>query len=142
GFRRIHCRRPARGRLMPYLDYNATAPIRPSVQAAMEALGNAPLNPSSIHRAGREAKKLLEDARAAIAHALSAFPNEVLFTGSGSEANNMVLRAFASERPLLVSAVEHASIGKTASLLGAAILPVNADGVVDLAALEAQLAQL
>ncbi len=127
---------------MIYLDYNATAPIRPSARAAMDALGNAPLNPSSVHRAGREAKKHLEDARSLIAHHLSAFPNEVLFTGSGSEANNMVLRAFAAEHPLLVSAIEHASIAKTAGLLGAATLPVDANGVVDLTALESQLVQL
>lgn len=127
---------------MIYLDYNATAPIRPSVKAAMDALGTAPLNPSSIHRAGREAKKALEDARATIAGALSAFPNEVIFTGSGSEANNMALRAFAGERTLLVSSIEHASISKTAALLGAATIPVDANGVVDLAALESQLQQL
>ena len=127
---------------MIYLDYNATSPMRPSVQAAMDALGDMPLNPSSVHGVGRKAKKLLEDARIDIAQALSAFPNEVLFLGSGSEANNMVLRAFASDRPLLVSAIEHASIAKTASLLGGAIVPVDANGIVDLVALEEQLQQL
>ena len=127
---------------MIYLDYNATAPLRPSVLAAMQALSDAPLNPASIHASGRAAKKLLEDARATIAQALSAFPNEVLFTGSGSEANNLALRAFAGERALLVAATEHASIAKTAGLLGAATLPVEADGLLDLAALESQLKAL
>ena len=127
---------------MIYLDYNATAPIRPSVRVAMEGLGDAPLNPASIHRAGRAAKKHLEDARAVIAQAFSAFPNEVLFVGSGSEANNMVLRGFASTHTLLVSAVEHASVAKTAGLLGAATLRVDADGALDLAAFEAQLGAL
>lgn len=127
---------------MIYLDYNATAPLLPSVKEAMAALDGAPLNPASIHAEGRKAKKLLEDARSTIAHALSAFPNEVLFVSSGSEANNMVLRAFAGQRTLLVSAMEHASIAKTAALLGASVLPVDADGVIDLAALESQLAHL
>jgi cysteine desulfurase len=127
---------------MIYLDYNATSPLRPSVRAAMEALGGAPLNPASVHGAGRHAKKLLEDARATIATALSAFPNEVLFTGSGSEANNMVLRSFAQERRLLVSAVEHASVEKTAGLLGGSVLPVDADGIVKLDLLEQQLTHL
>lgn len=127
---------------MIYLDYNATSPMRPSVKAAMDALGSVPLNPASIHGAGRAAKKHLEDARATIAQALGAFANEVVFTGSGSEANNMVLRAFAGERALLVSATEHASIGKTASLLGAATIPVDENGVVNLSALENQLKQL
>jgi len=125
-----------------YLDYNATSPVRPSVKAAMDALAGMPLNPASVHGAGRTAKKLLEDARATIAQALGAFPNEIIFTGSGTEANNMVLRAFANERAILVSAVEHASIEKTASLLGASKIPVDSNGIIDLAALESQLKQL
>ena len=127
---------------MIYLDYNATAPIRPSVRAAMEALAGEPLNPSSIHSQGRKAKRLLEDARASIATALSAFANEVMFVATATEANNMVLRGFAPSHRLVVSAVEHASISKTGGLLGAATLPVDVNGVVDLAALEQQLAQL
>lgn len=124
---------------MIYLDYNATAPLRPSVRAAMEALGDAPLNPASVHAAGRHAKKLLEDARGVIAASLSAFANEVLFVSSGSEANNMVLRGFAPTHTLLVSAVEHASISKSGALLGAGVIPVDAHGVVDLEALEKML---
>ena len=127
---------------MTYLDYNATAPIRPAVLAAVAALGDAPLNPSSIHAAGRQAKRLLEDARAEIASALSAFANEVLFVSSATEANNMVLRGFAPTHRLLVSAIEHASVGKTASLLGGAVIPVGADGVVDTPALDSMLAAL
>lgn len=123
---------------MIYLDYNATAPVLPQVLEAMAQVEGQPLNPSSVHAAGRHAKKLLEDARAQIAHALGAFPNEVLFTGSGSEANNMVLRAF-SDRPLLVSAIEHASIAKTAKLLGGDSIAVGSDGVVDLKNLESKL---
>lgn len=126
---------------MIYLDYNATAPIRPGVLKAMEALGGLPLNPSSVHSAGRHAKKLLEDARATIASALSAFPNEVMFVGSATEANTTVLRGF-PDRALLVSAVEHASITKTGALLGAATIPVDHNGIVKLDALEQQLKAL
>ncbi len=127
---------------MIYLDYNATSPLSPSVKAAMDALDGAPLNPSSIHAGGRAAKKHLEDARAAIASALSAFPNEVLFVGSGSEANNMVIRGFAATHTLLTSAVEHASISKTAGLLGGAVIPVDGNGIVKLDVLEQMLANL
>ncbi|MES2984949.1 MAG: cysteine desulfurase family protein [Pseudomonadota bacterium] len=126
---------------MIYLDYNATAPIRPSVLAAMEGLHGMPLNPSSVHSAGRHAKKLLEDARARIASALSAFPNEVMFVGSATEANTTVLRGF-SDRALLVSAVEHASLTKTGALLGAATIAVDENGIVRLDLLEQQLVAL
>jgi len=127
---------------MIYLDYNATAPVRPNVASAiMEVLGK-PLNSSSVHSAGQQAKKLLEDARASIAHTLGAFPNEVLFTASATEANNMVLRAFADERALLVSAIEHPSIGKLGKLLGADTLAVDGNGTVKLDLLEAKLKAL
>jgi cysteine desulfurase len=127
---------------MIYLDYNATAPLRPSVAAAMAEVALLPLNPSSSHGMGRQAKKLLEDARQRIAHALSAFQNEVLFVASATEANNMVLRAFAADRALLVSAVEHASLAKTGKLLGADTLRVDAQGVIKLDELEAKLENL
>lgn len=127
---------------MIYLDYNATSPLKPTIKAAMDALGGVPLNPASVHGLGRIAKKHLEDARATIASALSAFPNEVMFVASGTEANNMVLRGFSPTHPLLVSAVEHASVLKTASLLGGAVIPVDSNGVVKLDILEQQLAAL
>jgi cysteine desulfurase len=127
---------------MIYLDYNATSPLLPSVRAAMDAIAGEALNPSSVHAVGRKAKKLLEDARSSIASAFGAFANEVLFTGSGSEANNMVLRGFAGNRPLLVAATEHASITKMASLLGASMLPVDEHGLLKLDILEAQLKAL
>jgi cysteine desulfurase len=127
---------------MIYLDYNATAPLRPSVAAAMAEVAMLPLNPSSVHAMGRQAKKLLEDARAIVAHAFGAFPNEVMFVASATEANNMVLRAFAQDRVLMVSAVEHASIGKTGKLLGADMLAVDSNGIVKLDLLEAKLKNL
>lgn len=127
---------------MTYLDYNATAPLRPQVVAAMTALLGEPLNTSSVHASGQKAKKYLENARATIAHALGAFPNEVLFTASATEANNMVLRAFADSHVLLVSAVEHPSVGKLGKLLGGDTLAVDAQGIVKLDVLEAKLQAL
>ena len=122
-----------------YLDYNATSPLRPSVRDAMHAVDGMALNPSSVHGSGRQAKRIMEDARAALAQAISVFPHEVRFVGSGTEANNQVLRHFAQERALLVSATEHASIHKTGGLLGAAQIPVQAHGLLDVEALESQL---
>jgi cysteine desulfurase len=125
-----------------YLDYNATSPLLPSVKAAMDALLGQPLNSSSVHAAGRTAKKHLEESRVIIASALSAFPAEVMFVGSGSEANNMVLRGFTGTHTLLVSAVEHPSISKTSGLLGAGVIPVDSNGIVKLDVLEQMLAAL
>lgn len=126
---------------MIYLDYNATSPLRPVVIDAMMREYTQPLNPSSVHKVGRHAHKLLEDARATIANHVACFPNEILFTASGTEANNMVLRGF-PERNLLVGATEHASILKLAHMLGADILPVDENGLLRLDILEARLASL
>jgi cysteine desulfurase len=92
-----------------YLDYNATAPLRPQARDAMLACLGEPLNPSSVHRAGRQAKKILEDSRKTIAESISAFPRELIFTASASEANNWALNAF-PDRRILVGASEHSSI--------------------------------
>jgi len=119
---------------MIYFDYNATAPLRPEVQATMQELLVAPSNPSSVHRFGREAKKHLENARKTIADAISAWPNEVIFCGSGTEANNWALRAIPGRR-VLVSAVEHSSV-----LYGNDTISVDSNGIIDLAALEKILA--
>jgi cysteine desulfurase len=121
-----------------YLDYNATAPMRPEVVEKMAELQALPLNPSSVHGAGRHAKKLLEDARAQIAQHLSLFPNEVIFTASGTEANNMVLNGFAG-RKIFISATEHASIYKAAG--NAVKIPVDMQGVLDLVALDRLLVE-
>ncbi|MBA4274967.1 MAG: cysteine desulfurase [Alphaproteobacteria bacterium] len=124
-----------------YLDYNATAPMRPSVRTAIYEAMEFPLNPSSVHRYGSEAKKRIEQARKTIADALSAFPNEIIFTASGTEANTLALRGF-PDRVILTSNAEHASVAKTASLLGAATLPVDNKGLLSPAALDAMLTQL
>ena len=92
-----------------YLDYNATAPVRPEVLAVMQELHGVPLNASSVHASGRKAKQILEASRKTIAEAINCFANEVIFVGTGSEANNWALSGFDN---VLVSAVEHASVLK------------------------------
>ncbi len=119
-----------------YLDYNATAPLRPeaatAMTAAMELCGNA----SSVHRFGRLARRAVEDARESVAAALDATAAEIVFTGGGTEANNLALRG--TERPLLVSAVEHDSV--LAVRADAGVINANRDGQVDLSHLEELLA--
>jgi len=108
---------------MTYLDYNATAPLMPEVVAAMQEGWAHPYNPSSVHAHGRKARQLLEDSRRILADAIGAWPDEVIFTSSGSEANNTALRAV--DRPLLVGASEHSSVLETARRLGGDIVPVG-----------------
>jgi cysteine desulfurase len=121
-----------------YLDYNATAPLRPEAIEKMQEILALPSNPSAVHSFGRAAKKHLEDARQIIADALSAFTDEVIFMASGTEANATVLNGF-PDRRILVSAIEHSSILK--SCADATLVPVTSDGVIDLAALEKYLAE-
>ncbi len=122
--------------MMTYLDYNATAPLLPVVRERMSELMATPGNSSSSHSFGREAKKFLEDARTSLAATISAFPNEIIFTASATEANNWAINAFPNLH-VLVSAVEHASVLKQSSTH----IPVDADGLVNLVALDEMLAQ-
>jgi cysteine desulfurase len=120
-----------------YLDWNATAPLRPEAAAAMaEALQRAG-NPSSIHRWGRAARQAVERARAQVAALVVTAPETVIFTSGGTEANHLALRGIAGRR-LLVSAIEHDSVRE--AVPEAALIPVSAEGVVDLAALDRMLA--
>ncbi len=118
-----------------YMDYNATAPMRPEAIEAMLSASNVVGNPSSVHRFGRLARRLVEDARDKVAAMAGATAAQVVFTGSGTEANNLAI--LGSGRPrLLASAVEHDSVLKAR---GAETVPVDRQGRLDLAALEASL---
>lgn len=93
-----------------YLDYNATAPLRPEVaERITELLSCGPLNASSVHSHGRHAKKILEESRQKLAEIFGVFTRELMFTASASEANHMALLGF-PERRLIVSAIEHSSV--------------------------------
>ncbi|MDE3060895.1 MAG: cysteine desulfurase [Pseudomonadota bacterium] len=120
-----------------YLDCNATAPVRPEAAQAMQELLAVPANPSSVHAFGREAKKYLERARKTIAEAVSAWPNEIIFTASGTEANATALHGFSGRR-VLTSAVEHSSVLK--QLLRKEIIPATSSGIINLSALDVMLA--
>jgi cysteine desulfurase len=119
-----------------YLDYNATTPVRPAVAAAMVEALAAVGNPSSVHRFGRAARARLETAREQVAALVGARPAQVVFTSGGTEANNLALTGAGRER-VLVSAIEHDSVLKATA---AEPIPVERNGVVDLAALERMLA--
>ena len=121
-----------------YLDYNATAPLRPEAAAAMShAMGQAG-NPSSVHGFGRMARRTVEDARAEIAALVGARPDQVVFTGGGTEANNLALAGVGARRRIL-SAIEHDSVMNAAP--EAEVVPVRPDGVISLAALADALAR-
>ncbi len=129
-----------------YLDYNATTPLHPEltgyVQSQMLNFGN----PSSVHWAGRQAKKTLSQSRETISKFLNIDPLEIIFTAGGSEANNLALKGIASRLPagkteIICSTVEHPSVMKTMSYLserGFHIrwLDVSQDGLIDLKQLD------
>ncbi|MCF8468746.1 MAG: cysteine desulfurase [Sneathiella sp.] len=119
---------------MIYLDFNATAPVRPEVIDAMTRMMAAGGNPSSVHQAGRTARNRVEEARAQLAALLNCKAPEITFTSGGTEANNFALSAL-KDRRLFVSAQEHDSVLAAAG--GAAeLLPVDENGLVDLEELE------
>ena len=120
-----------------YLDHNATSPLRPAALAAMTEALRAGGNPSAVHAVGRRARSMVDKARGQVAALVGAPASEVVFTSGGTEANAMAL-AGSGRRRVLVSAIEHESVRR--SVPGAAVLPVNVDGVLDLAALERALA--
>jgi len=127
-----------------YFDWNVTTPLRPE---AIAALGDALAvigNPSSVHAEGRAARKLVERAREQVAQLVGARPADVIFTGSGTEANMLALtpaiETAGKKRPrdkLLMSAIEHSSVRAGGRFLRDAIedIPVDPDGRVNLAAL-------
>jgi cysteine desulfurase len=127
-----------------YVDHAATTPMSPAAISAisdqMQKLGN----PSSLHSHGRAARKALEDAREAIASQIDCLPSEVIFTASGTEANNIALKGMywngvkSGKNVVVISAVEHHAILDPAHWLqaheGAEVItiPVTEDGVINL----------
>lgn len=130
-----------------YLDWNATTPLRPEARAAMVASFDLVGNPSSVHAEGREARRLVEEARATLAGAVGAQPRNVVFTSTGTEANALALSpglrgpSGGPVERLLVSAVEHASVltGGRFPADKISLIEVTRSGVVDLDHLKALL---
>ncbi len=126
------------GRTGIYLDHNATTPLKPEVKAAMVQAMDLVGNPSSVHAFGRSARRAVDEARAAVAALVGVKPAQVLFTGSGTEANNFALRGFPG-RPVLTSAIEHESV--LAARPDALLFGVTRDGTADLDQLGRRLAE-
>jgi cysteine desulfurase len=134
-----------------YLDHNATTPPAPEVvdgmtRALREAFGNA----SSIHAEGQRAKAAVDDARTEVARLIGAEPGDIIFTGGGTEADNLAIRgvldaAAPTRSRLVVGGIEHEAVINTAKALakrGSAVtvLRVDRDGLVDPDALADALA--
>lgn len=122
-----------------YLDHNATAPLKPAVISLISALLHETGNASSVHSAGRKARKHLEDAREKVAALAGSQPAYVIFTSGATESNNAVMNAFRGQR-ILATAIEHPSVLQAAP--DAELIPVTTDGIVDLAAFEKMLESL
>jgi cysteine desulfurase len=126
-----------------YMDHNATTPVHPEVLEAMmpffrDQFGNA----SSIHWAGREVKKYLDEARENVASLMNADPQEIIFTGCGTESDNMAIKGVASThqdkgRHIITSKVEHHAVLHTCQFMEGwgyeiTYLPVDREGLIDL----------
>ncbi|HEX2308589.1 MAG TPA: cysteine desulfurase family protein [Jatrophihabitantaceae bacterium] len=140
--------------MAPYLDHAATTPMLPEAIGAMTAAMAETGNPSSLHAAGRAARRRVEESREKIADALGARPSEVIFTGGGTEADNLAVKGIfwgrrnrdPRRRRVVASAVEHHAVMDAVEWLaeheGAEVtwLPVDHVGRVSVAAFEAELA--
>ena len=124
---------------MDYLDANATEPLRPEARAAVLAALDLVGNPSSVHQAGRAARRVLEDSRRVIAARFGADPAGVVFTSGGTEADALAVAGLGAGRRLVIGATEHDAIRAAAP--GAAVVPVDRDGIADLDALERLVAE-
>ena len=132
-----------------YFDHAATTPIDPRVRQAMEPYLNGSFgNPSSMHTPGRQAHAAVDEARADVAALIGAHPGEIVFTASGTEADNLALRGVLEGRGegdhLIVSAFEHPAVIETAKHLErlgveVTLLPVDNDGIVSPAAVASAL---
>jgi cysteine desulfurase len=126
-----------------YLDYNATAPIRPEARDAVLRAFDLAGNPSSVHASGRAARDLVETARAQVAALVGVVPGSVTFVSGGTEANALAIgsAAFAGFNRIIISEGEHDAVLETAAASGLQVLkmPLDADGVARLDWLEEAL---
>jgi cysteine desulfurase len=132
-----------------YLDHNATTPLDPQVRAEMENAWDAYGNPSSLHAQGQAARAIIDRARARVAKLIGAQPDEILFTGGGTEADNLAVLGVASfadngPKQILTSSIEHQAILNPCRHLASQgrsviFLPVDHDGLVELDTLDQAL---
>ena len=123
-----------------YLDHAATTPMADAAIAAMTSSLSKIGNPSSLHTQGRATRKDVEDAREVIAKAVGALPSEIIFTGSGTEADNAAIKGLfwkSGKKVIVISAVEHHAVLDPARWLveheGAELIeiPVTKTGLID-----------
>ena len=133
-----------------YLDHAATTPMFDIAIDAMNTSLRKLGNPSSLHTEGRSTRKDVEDAREKIAKGVGCLSSEVIFTGSGTEANNAAIKGLfwhSDKKVILISSIEHHAVLDPAHWLveheGAELIeiPVGADGVIDLAFLKKTVAE-
>jgi cysteine desulfurase len=130
-----------------YLDYAATAPLRPEALAAMQRQWQQVGNPSSLHTAGRAARRVVEESREQIASLIGAKPGDIIFTSGGTEADNLAIKGIAGasgKRRILISAIEHhAALDPAAALTADGFIvdeiPVDNVGRIDVDTLEQAL---
>lgn len=122
-----------------YLDHAATTPMLPEAREAWLAATQETGNPSSLHAAGRAARRSVEEARERIAAALCTRPSAIVFTAGGTEADNLAVKGFAWQRPgaqVVASAIEHHAVLDPVAWLAEQGTPVrwlvpDAQGVID-----------
>lgn len=145
--------RPAGRRARTYLDFAATAPLRDAALEAYLEASRLGANPSSLHSGGRRARLSLDASRARLAAAAGADPSELVFTSSGTEADNLALKGLywsrraedPARRRILVSGIEHPAVLDTVEWLEAHegalvhLLPVDAEGTADVDAARREL---
>ena len=124
-----------------YLDHAATSPLRPAALSALVNQLKEIGNPSSLHTFGRETRRVLEESREKIAKFISAAPNEIIFTSSGTESNNLAVKGLfwkSNKKIIVVSAIEHHAVLDPAKWLSekesaeVIQIPVNSEGVISL----------
>jgi cysteine desulfurase len=129
-----------------YFDYNATTDVSKNVQKKIRSvLSKYPGNPSSLHDSGKRAAEIIDEARRNMADAIHADPSEIIFTGSASEANNMVLKSlfdmnYPLKHKIISLPIEHPSVIKTLEYLQSKGLtiqycPIDTTGRIKLEAL-------
>ena len=134
---------------MHYLDHAATTPVLPeAAEVMMRILREEPGNPSSVHAYGRRAREAVEDARERVAAAIGADPDEVVFTGGGTEADNLGIKGALEALGragghIVTTAIEHHAVLDAFDWLSksyeTSIVPVDRSGVVDPAAIAAEV---
>jgi len=137
-----------------YLDYNATTPPDPALRSQLDFWWDSWGNPSSIHQFGRGPKKVLRESRRSIAKALNIHPLEIIFAGSGSEANNLAIqgllqslrKAGSARKTLMMSAIEHPSVRNTLQAMASEgykviEVPVDLSGKLDMNFYRAHLSE-